>query len=182
MERLFWVALDFPCIATFLYIVPGNIFSLFGRFRFLTPGWMTSGHLVPFLPSLAIGIALALTASLCLQHGLRPDFPTVCFWFIIKCLSNNPHSIIQILSITLVLHLALPEELTLPLVVLLAIVVVLDLQIPLGPLLYFVSPIFDAMYVKSPMKKIIKPLLLLAPTGAHAAPSQLFHINSSCSS
>jgi len=103
MERLFWVALDFPCIATFLYIVPG---------------WMTSGHLVPFLPSLAIGIALALTASLCLQHGLRPDFPTI-------------------LSMTLVLHLALPEELTLPLVVLLAIVVVLDLQIPLGPLLYF---------------------------------------------
>ena len=124
---------------------------------------MTSGQLVPFLPALAIGIALALTASLCLKHGLRPDFPTV-------------------LSMTLVLHLALPEELTLPLVLLLALVVVLDLQIPLGPLLYFVSPIFDAMYVKSPMKKIIKPLLLLAPTGAHAAPSQLFHINSSCSS
>ena len=45
---------------------------------------------------------------------------------------------------TLVLHLALPEELTLPLVLLLALVVVLDLQIPLGPLLYFVSLIFDA--------------------------------------
>ena len=50
----------------------------------------------------------------------------------------------QVLSMTLVLHLALPEELTLPLVLLLALVVVLDLQIPLGPLLYFVSLIFDA--------------------------------------
>jgi len=80
---------------------------------------MTSGQLVPFLPALAIAIALALTASLGLKHGLRPDFPTV-------------------LSMTLVLHLALPEELTLPLVLLLALVVVLDLQIPLGPLLYFV--------------------------------------------
>ena len=57
---------------------------------------------------------------------------------------------------TLVLHLALPEELTLPLVVLLAIVVVLDLQIPLGPLLYFVSPIF--LMQKLPMEKIISLL------------------------
>ena len=48
-----------------------------------------------------------------------------------------PPSIFQVLSMTLVLHLALPEELTLPLVLLLALVVVLDLQIPLGPLLYF---------------------------------------------
>ena len=111
---------------------------------FLTAGWMTSGQLLPFLPALAIGIALALTASLCLQHGIRPDFPTVCLWFNFTCSSNHHHSILQILSMTLVLHLALPEELTLPLVVLLACVVVLDLQIPLGPLLYFVSHIFDA--------------------------------------
>ena len=31
MERVLWVALDFPCIAFFLYIVPGNIFRLSGR-------------------------------------------------------------------------------------------------------------------------------------------------------
>ena len=43
---------------------------------------MTSGQLVPFLPALAIAIALALTASLCLKHGLRPDFPTVCGSFL----------------------------------------------------------------------------------------------------
>ena len=98
---------------------------------------MTSGHLVPFLPALAFAIALALTASLGVKHGLRPDFPTVCG----SCLVfiNILPSIFQVLSMTLVLHLALPEQLTLPLVLLLALVVVLDLQIPLGPLLYFVS-------------------------------------------
>ena len=94
---------------------------------------MTSGQLVPFLPALAIAIALALTASLGVKHGLRPDFPTVCGSYFVFI------SIFQVLSMTLVLHLALPEQLTLPLVLLLALVVVLDLQIPLGPLLYFVS-------------------------------------------
>ena len=79
---------------------------------------------------------------------------------------------------TLVLHLALPEELTLPLVVLLACVVVLDLQIPLGPLLYFVSHIFDAKIGHGESYRT--PLFCLAPTGAlQADPSKLFHITSS---
>ena len=87
MERVLWVALDFPCIATFLYIVPGNIFSFSGQNdKILAPGWMTSGQLVPFLPALAIAIALALTASLALKHGLRPDFPTVCGSYFNLCL------------------------------------------------------------------------------------------------
>ena len=142
MERVLWVALDFPCIAFFLYIVPGNIFRLSGRMFLiydirLDDIWSTC------------------TSSPCTGNWHRPCshrqslFETwsqtrfsngLSFFF--KSMSTHIHP--QVLSMTLVLHLALPEELTLPLVLLLALVVVLDLQIPLGPLLYFVSLIFDA--------------------------------------
>ena len=140
MERVLWVALDFPCIATFLYIVPGNIF-FFSRAKSsdsdsrLDDVWSTCA----FSPCTGY--------CQCPCSDRQPWFET---WpqarfsngllFIFQC--GSLPSIFQVLSMTLVLHLALPEELTLPLVLLLALVVVLDLQIPLGPLLYFVSPRF----------------------------------------
>jgi len=62
MEKALWVALPFPCIAIFLYLVPG---------------WMTSGQVLPLLPAVSISFVLSLAASLRLSHGLRPDFPTI---------------------------------------------------------------------------------------------------------
>ena len=154
MERSSWVCLDSSAVACFLYLVPGNSFIVSDRIiKVLTPGKMVSGQIVPFFSSMALGIVLAFTASISLSHRLRPDFPTVCHSSVLEFFSLSLS--FQVLSLTLVLHLALPEELTLPLVLLLAIIVVFDLPMPLGPLLYSVSTLKFQKYLNNHSNIII---------------------------